>query len=385
MGARSRLVLSARSTPMAVIMDPNLTSLVPPLAFAELTPIGGRIGPEPEDFRVDEVPLYPASGEGAHLYVQIEKRLWTTAKLVKALSEVSGVRDRDIGYAGLKDRYAVTTQWFSFPDVSIEAAKAWVLPEGVRALSFTRHNNKLRTGHLAGNRFRIRLVGVEHDEPSVVDALVAAIRQRGLPNYYGRQRFGKQRDSLQQAFDWIKGKARIRDRFLLKLLPSVIQAEHFNRYLQARAALGLDKVLPGEVVRLNGSSKVFLVEDAAAEQPRLTARDIHLTGPLCGPKMKAAEGPALALEQETLATLGLSAEEMAKLGDHAPGTRRDLVLLVESLRYVISAPKEVLLDFALPAGAYATQVIAEFTRGLEEPGAEADPAEQGAPEQGAPA
>lgn len=351
-------------------MEPTLTSFVPPLAFTELGAPGGRIGPEPEDFMVDEVPLYAASGEGAHLYVRVEKRLWTTARLVKALSQVSGIKDRDIGYAGLKDRNAVTTQWFSFPDVSIDAAKAWTLPEGVRVLEYSRHNNKLRTGHLAGNRFRITLVDAEHSDPAVLDALVAAIVREGLPNYYGRQRFGQGGDSLQQALDWVKGKTKVRDRFLLKLLPSVIQAEHFNRYLKARTELGLDKLLSGEVVRLNGSSKMFLVTDVAAEQPRLTARDIHLTGPLSGPKMKAAEGEALSLEQETLATLGLSPQDFERLGDRAPGARRDLLLLVESLRYTIEAPGRIVLEFSLPAGSYATQVLGEFTRNASVPDAQ---------------
>jgi tRNA pseudouridine13 synthase len=346
-------------------MEPNLTSFLPPLAFGDLTALGGRIGPEPEDFVVDEIPLYAASGEGAHLYVRIEKRLWTTARLVKVLSDVSSVRDRDIGYAGLKDKNAVTTQWFSFPELSIETGKGWSFPEGVRALEFTRHNNKIRTGHLFGNRFVIRLVDVERTEPEVLATLLDAIRRQGLPNYYGRQRFGQRGDSLQQALDWVKGKTRVRDRFLLKLLPSVIQAEHFNRYLHARIALGLDKLLPGEVVRLNGSGKMFVVTDAPTEQPRLAARDIHLTGPLSGPKMKAPESEALALEEQTLATLGLNAEDLARLGDHAPGARRDLVLYAEPMNATFSEPRTVTLEFSLPAGAYATQVIAEFTQNTQ--------------------
>jgi tRNA pseudouridine13 synthase len=339
-----------------------VTPLAPPFAFPELASVGGRIGPEPEDFVVDEIPLYAASGQGAHLYARIEKRQWTTARLVRALSEVSGVKERDIGYAGLKDRQAVTTQWFSFPDVKEEDAQRWQLPDGTRVLELSRHNNKLRTGHLAGNRFRIRLVDVDPASHSALEPILQAIKERGLPNYYGRQRFGREGNSLDQALSWLQGKSRVKDRFLLKLLPSVIQAEGFNRYLLQRSELGFDKLLNGEVVRLEGSSKMFVVEDSDKELPRLLARDIHLTGPLFGPKMKAATGPALEFELRCLSGLGLSVEHLERMGERAPGARRDLVLYPRHFSFELGADASVVLVFELPAGAYATQVVGEFTR-----------------------
>ena len=125
----------------------------PPFCTSALPAVGGAIGPEPEHFRVDEIPAYAASGEGEHCYVRIEKRLLTTPEAVKLIAEVAGVDARDIGYAGLKDKHAVTTQWLSLPKKSVPAEQ-WKLPDRLRVLESSFHANKLRTGHLTGNRFR---------------------------------------------------------------------------------------------------------------------------------------------------------------------------------------------------------------------------------------
>jgi hypothetical protein len=141
-----------------------VTLHTPPVRYADLPPVGGKVGPEPEDFLVDEVPAYAASGKGEHQYVLAQKRLLTTPELARRLAKACGVNERDVGYAGLKDKYAVTSQWLSL------ATKTPISPElplgdGVKILAVTRHDNKLRTGHLLGNRFSITLVGVNDDAP----------------------------------------------------------------------------------------------------------------------------------------------------------------------------------------------------------------------------
>ncbi len=337
------------------------TPIEPPLATCSLTPLGGSIGPEPEHFVVDELPLYEACGEGAHLYVRVQKRELTTQQLLRILSRASGVRDRDIGYAGLKDKHAVTTQWFSFPDLATDAPDAWELPEGVSVLEVSRHRNKLRTGHLAGNRFRITLVEVANGSPEVVRDLSELIGRQGLCNYFGQQRFGREGESLAEAFDWLQSGRRPKSRFLAKLYPSVVQAEVFNRYLQRRTDVGLDRLLEGEVVRLDGSAKMFVVEDVEAELSRLHEADIHLTGPMPGPKMKPAAAAAAALEAEVLASLELHAEELERLYRAAPGTRRDAVVRPSDLRCELVEGERAVLEFSLPAGSYATRLVAEFT------------------------
>jgi len=335
----------------------------PPVAYPELPPVGGKLGPDPEDFLVDEVPAYAASGKGEHQYVQVQKRLLTTPELVRRLAKAVGMNERDVGYAGLKDKYAVTTQWLS---LATKTAISPELPlgEGVTILAVTRHDNKLRTGHLLGNRFTITLVGVHEQAFERASQIAARLRGNGLPNYFGAQRFGHAGRNLPDALSWLARGGRGRNRFEQKLFPSVIQSELFNRYLSARVALGTDRLLNGEVVRLEGAGAMFRVDDLEKEQPRFGARDLHLTGPMLGPKMRPAAADALALEQRLTAELGLDEPMLGALGREAPGTRRDLFaplpdLVIEPV--TDRAEPALRLSFTLPAGGYATEVLRQLT------------------------
>lgn len=337
----------------------------PPVAYPELSPLGGQVGPEPEDFQVDEVPLYPASGKGEHQYVHVRKRLLTTPELVRRLARASGVQERDIGYAGLKDKHAVTTQWLSLV-TKTAISTALELGPGAEILAVTRHDNKLRTGHLLGNRFVITLVGAAGDGLERAQAIAARLRDDGLPNYFGEQRFGHGGRNLADALHFLARGGRSRNRFEQKLFPSVVQAELFNRYLTARLALGPRHLIAGEVVRLEGTGSMFRVEDVAKEQPRLDARDLHLTGPMLGPKMRPAAADALALEQRLCQELGLDEAALGTLGRLAPGTRRDLFAPLSDLtveRIEGRTEPALRLSFTLPAGGYATEVIRQLTHG----------------------
>lgn len=334
----------------------------PPHQTPELPATGGAVGPEPEDFCVQEIPAYLPSGSGEHVYVEVRKRKLSTQDLVKRLAQIAEVEARDIGYAGLKDKHAVTTQWLSLPARS-KPASAWTLPDDIELLRESRHNNKLRTGHLAGNRFRITLKGVEPDALERAEAVVAALAAHGLPNYFGAQRFGRGGENLARALDFLRGGGRTRlPPFLLKLYPSVFQSEVFNRYLTLRREASLERLFAGEVVRLEGSSASFVVEDAERETPRLTAREIHLLGPMPGPKMRPASGHVQALEQQALASLGADVSLLDTLGRFAPGARRDLRVFPEGLS--VSAPRanELVVEFGLPAGSYATVLVRELTK-----------------------
>lgn len=335
----------------------------PPVAFPELPPVGGHVGPEPEDFRVDEVPLYPHSGKGEHQYLHVEKRLLTTPELVRRLARACGVQERDIGYAGLKDKHAVTSQWLSLL-TKMPISSELALGDGARVLEVTRHDNKLRTGHLLGNRFAITLLGVHADAEARAQAIVERLREGGLPNYFGAQRFGHGGRNLGDGLRFLARGGRSRNRFEQKLLPSVVQSELFNRYLTARLALGRQQLISGEVVRLEGTGAMFRIEDVAREQPRLDARDLHLTGPMIGPKLRPAAEAALELEQRLTRELGLDEPALGTLGRLAPGTRRDLFaplgdLSVETV--VGRAQPALRLAFTLPAGGYATEVIRQLT------------------------
>lgn len=323
---------------------------------------------------MEEIPAYPLSGEGEHLFLWVEKVGKNTNDVVKAIARAAGVKERDIGFAGMKDKNAITRQWFSLCRKESDAA-SWDLGPGVALLRQDRHGNKLRTGHLIGNRFTITLVDAETDAFPRAQVIAAFLKANGLPNYFGAQRFGHRGKNLSQALAWLRESdaesapsgARDRrnrrpknSRFENKLLPSVIQSEIFNRYTFARLARP-EELLLGEVVRLDGTGKSFVVEDVEAELPRFRAKDLHRTGPMTGPKGLQAEHAARELEIAASASLMLDEAALQRLGQHAPGTRRDLMLIPEGLQLNQNDVGQLVLSFTLPAGAYATGLLREFT------------------------
>jgi tRNA pseudouridine13 synthase len=337
------------------------TSHEPPLARVDLPPAGGSLGREPEDFQVDEDLGRTLSGSGDHLWVRIRKTRMTTQDAIRLVARAARVNPGDVGSAGMKDKYAITTQWLSLP-IKKAPFEAWRIPRGIEVLEATRHDRKLRTGQLAGNRFKVRIHGVDAEGLSRAKAIAERLTQEGLPNYFGAQRFGAGGLNLERAMAWLaeSGRGRGRDRFHRKLYPSVIQSEVFNRYLTLRREHGLDKLLEGDVVRLDGTGSSFRVEDVERERPRFDARDLFLTGPMPGPKIKAAAGVPLELEQRAMAEAGVSPEVMTALERHVDGTRRDLVIYPDP-RVDEVAPGVLELAFFLPAGSYATELVRQLT------------------------
>ncbi|HVJ14668.1 MAG TPA: tRNA pseudouridine(13) synthase TruD [Polyangiaceae bacterium] len=334
-----------------------------PYATADLPGVGGQIGPEPEDFRVDEIPAYLPSGSGDHVYVRVRKRGLTTQSAVALLARAAVVKERDIGHAGMKDKHAVTTQWFSLPRTPL-APEKWSLPVGLELLEASRHVNKLRTGHLIGNRFTIALTGVDNAGLVRAQAILERLAQNGLYNYFGQQRFGMHGDNMTRALAWLRGEERVarhQARFLSKLYPSVIQAEVFNRYVVLRIQHGLQQLLPGEVVRLEGTGSMFIVEDPEREGSRFAARDLHLTGPITGPKMLRAQRSAREIEERALREAGLEPADLDALGRHVPGSRRDLLVFPKNVD-VAWVGDRLAFSFELPAGSYATVLVREVTR-----------------------
>ncbi|MGC4095381.1 MAG: tRNA pseudouridine(13) synthase TruD [Polyangiaceae bacterium] len=331
-------------------------------ATAEFGATGGAIGGEPEDFQVEEIPAYLPTGSGEHVYVQLRKRRLSTQDLVRRVAELAGVDARDIGYAGLKDKHAITSQWLSLPGRSTPPS-SWSLPSDIELLQESRHNNKLRTGHLKGNRFRITLKGVDAGALERAQSILERLQQIGVPNYFGAQRFGRGAQNLARALDFLASGGRIRvSSFLLKLYPSVFQSEVFNRYLSLRREDSLDCLFNGEVVRLEGSSASFVVEDAERELTRLAAREIHLLGPMLGPKMRPASGHVQELETRAFESLGVAPQTLEVLGRFAPGARRDLLVFPEQPSLTAPSADSLLLEFSLPAGSYATVLVRELTK-----------------------
>ena len=155
-----------------------------PRRISTQSPVGGRLGSEPEHFLVDEIPLYEPSGAGEHLYVKLQKRGLGTPDLARIVAKAARVRERDIGYAGLKDKHAVTSQWLSFPKQALPPEQ-WELPDSIRVLEVSLHTNKLRTGHLKGNRFSIRVRGVPFQAALTAQRVLERLARDGLPNRSG--------------------------------------------------------------------------------------------------------------------------------------------------------------------------------------------------------
>ena len=334
----------------------------PPLWTADLDAPGGIVERVPEHFCVDEVPSYEPCGEGPHWYVRIRKRGLTTQDAVRRIARAAAVERKHLGVAGQKDKHAVTTQWVSIPERGVNP-EDWEPIDRVEVLDVSRHTNRLKVGHLKANRFTLTFTEVDADAGPRFEAVVARIRERGVPNYFGTQRFGTGQRNLDEALTWLEGGAPLRGmhaRFKKRLLPSVLQSEVFNRYI-ARRLEDSRALMEGEVVRLDGSRSLFVVQDPEAELSRLEERDIHITGPMFGPKCRRSEGEIFEWEAEAARSLGLTNEARRVLGKMAPGARRDVMVNPVDLEYRSEGGRAV-ISFTLPSGSYATQIAREFTR-----------------------
>ena len=334
----------------------------PPFITPDLAGIGGRIKSEPEHFVVEEIPLYPACGQGEHLYLTLERTGMNTRELVTDLAKLFGLAQGEIGYAGLKDKHSVATQTFSLslkdldPEQAAERAEM-MLP--VRVVSASRHTNKLKTGHLLGNRFRILVSEVEPGSVEVAEEVAGRLLQTGLPNFFGAQRFGRGAENLALGYKALKGRGP-RQKWLRKLVLSAYQSELFNRWLARRIERDeFGVMLEGDVAKKTDTGGLFVVEDPGAEQNRFDAREIVYTGPIYGSKMRAAEGKAGELEQAVLDEEGLEKETLARA--KLKGTRRRAVLWPEGLS-LEPAEQGIWFSFALPKGSFATVLLREFRK-----------------------
>lgn len=334
-----------------------------PFITPELPGVGGQLKAEPAHFIVEELPLYEASGSGPHLYLSLTREGWTTRRVADALADLFGLSRRDVGFAGLKDRHARCTQTFSLPGLTPDAAER-VAAEFPFQVNWARqHGNKLKTGHLLGNRFCITVsdLAVPPEEAlSRSQAIAAAIAQRGAPNFFGAQRFGHDGANVAKGRAALLGQGSRQDPWLTKLLISAYQGHLFNRYVQLRLKAGLfGQVLVGDVCKKAETGGMFQVQDAAAEQPRYQRGEIAFTGPLFGKKMWAALDQAAELEASVLAEAGLGEAELRQA--RSDGARRPARLWLPEIELAIH-PAGLQVSFALPKGAYATVVLREFCK-----------------------
>jgi tRNA pseudouridine13 synthase len=339
----------------------------------------GLIKRAPEDFVVEELPAYEPSGEGTHLFVRFEKKNLTTDAAVRIITKALGIEMRDVGIAGMKDKVAVTTQWVSVPapakavDLE-ERAKALVL-ENIKVLDAKRHGNKLKTGHLKGNRFDILVRDVDADAVAGIMAAMERFSKEGVPNLFGLQRFGKEGDNAQRARAWLTGKERAPgDPRLRRFHFSALQSAVFNAVLDARVADGTwNKAVLGDLLKKEDTGGIFVCTDVQADLERADRGEVCPTGPIVGARMRSAEGAIKELEERLAAPFleGVDLERARSLGE---GTRRALRLRLTgcSVAQVMNSkgvpgddesdyreqPGSLRVQFVLPKGAYATTVLA---------------------------
>jgi tRNA pseudouridine13 synthase len=329
-----------------------------PYLTPELAGVGGRIKSEPEDFVVHEVPAYLPSGAGDHLFVHFEKRGLDTPAAVQRIARALGVDPRDAGYAGLKDKHAVTRQWASFFKGDVDKARALDV-DSIRILEASRHENKIRTGHLDGNRFSILVRDAEH-APDRLDAIATAIARTGAPNYFGEQRLGA--ETLARARAWlVLGERPPRSRFDRKFLPSAFQSTVFNEVCAERVERGeLAVAIDGDLLRKEDSGGLFTTDDLDDARARVASFAVSPTGPMVGPKMRAPLGEAARREAAVFERMEV-ASAVPRLGKHAPGTRRSLRIRVRDLGFEYGE-HGLTVRFELVAGAYATVILREFQK-----------------------
>jgi tRNA pseudouridine13 synthase len=345
------------STSTATAIDP----LPLPTALGD-PPVSGRLRSAPEDFIVHEVLGFEPDGTGSHLLLVVEKRGANTGWVASQLARAAGVPARDVGWSGQKDRNAVTRQAFTLPwpaQAPVEACLEFA-GDGYRVLGATRHGRKLRPGSHRANRFALRVRAVEGNRRALAERL-ALVGRRGVPNYFGPQRFGRDGGNLERARAWAASGAAPRDRGARSFALSAARSALFNAVLAERVRRGdWDRLLPGEPVMLDGRRSFFRATgiDAALVQ-RCESMDVHPSGPLWGRGASPAADAVLEIEAAIAAAEpGLCALlESEGLGHE----RRPLRLPVRGLQWTFE--EDVLdLEFELPRGTFATAVLHEIVR-----------------------
>lgn len=328
-----------------------------PRAYA--SPVGsGILRAQPADFVVEEDVGFEPDGAGNHLWVWVEKRGLNTEQVARSLAKLAAVPVRDIGFAGLKDRHAITRQWFSVPMPAGRDLPPQSSTEGWSVLRQQRHGRKLRRGTLVGNRFTIVLREI-CAEAVALQSRLTAVAAGGVPNYFTEQRFGF--DNLGDAAKLFTGARTAISPHQRGILFSAARSALFNRVLASRVQANTWRsLLTGDALQLAGSNSFFVATEIDAQlEARLQSKDIAPTGPLWGRGQPPVQGAAAAIEAEVAAAYPAFTAGLAQAGlDHA---RRGLGVFPQdfSWQHDISA-RSLTLRFALPAGAYATAVIREI-------------------------
>lgn len=332
----------------------------------------GVVKANPEDFVVIEDLGYRPDGDGEQVLVRIRKTGCNTRFVAEALAKFAGIHPRDVSFAGMKDRHAVTEQWFCLriPGKETPDLSAFAL-EGCEVLESARHRRKLRTGALQGNAFTLILRQISDRE--AVEQRLQQIALSGVPNYFGEQRFGHEGNNLLMARRWAANEIRVKERNKRSFLLSAARSAMFNQVASDRLAQsGLTSVMAGDALQLTGRGSWFVAEEAelATLQERVDNDELRVTAPLPGSGDWGTQGSALAFEQQSLAA---EAELITLLErEKVDAARRALLVKPRDLRWSWQDDLTVELNFWLPAGSFATTLVREV---LQQEGDDANIAE----------
>ena len=348
--------------------------------FLEHSSIDFHFKQSPRDFVVEEIPLYEFSGEGEHLILFVRKKGLSTPEMIGSIARYLGIKNKEIGYAGLKDKHAMTKQYISLHKKYEESLENFN-HESIKILSKTYHNNKLRIGHLKGNRFYIRLKKVNPTSATKIDEALKNIQKYGMPNFFGYQRFGNDGDNHILGEKLAKGEAKERNPRVKKLLINAYQSHLFNLWLSRRLEINkliknfevkeLEsilnipqdelkklkmqkhpfKLMNGDVMEHYPYGRLFDFDATEHDFERFEQRDISVTGLLCGKKARVASNLAREIEKDY-------DDEI-----NADGARRYGWVFVEDVEgrfNQVEAQYE--LNFTLPKGSYATVLIEEIAK-----------------------
>jgi tRNA pseudouridine13 synthase len=342
-----------------------VTSSIDPFLTRTIPGLGGQIRTTPEDFQVEERPLYLPCGEGEHLYVRITKRGLSTPDLVRRLSSSLGIKAQAIGVAGLKDARAVTTQMVSLQGIRPEQMTRLKMDDTILNLQVLgRHRNRLRTGHHAGNHFRLVIRNVADHAAESVPAILQQLSARGVPNYFGPQRQGKDGTNYQTGaallHDTPRREKMNRNQRIWYL--NAYQSFLFNRMLAKRIDQ-IDRIFVGDWAMKHANGACFLVEDAQKEQPRADRFEISPTGILFGSRVSWASGEPGTIEEAVIAEAGVTKEALVAAAKACGfrGERRAFRIPFTELEWSL-CDDDLTLSFSLPPGAYATSVLRELMK-----------------------
>jgi len=332
---------------------------------AHAVKLNGMIRSVPDDFQVREINQIPFSGDGEHVWLLVRKVGENTDWVARLLAKLTGVPRRNVGYAGLKDRHAITKQWFSIqlPNPTALAQLSEKLPPSIDVVEEQRHRKKLQKGNLAGNHFRLCIRGISGLDVEVrkvyVDQRLEEIAAHGVPNYFGPQRFGHEMGNITALKAWFSEQAKTPRPHMKSLYLSSGRSWVFNHVLAERVRSQYwNQALSGDVFQLQGSHSWFQQAVDAAIDERLRCGDIHPTGPMWGSGVLATKDQTAQLEQQV-------AEQHSDLSSgleqrRLQQERRALRVLVSKLKHQWLQDDALQLEFELPAGAFATSVLREI-------------------------